>query len=95
MASVDLKNTDPNKNRQFQMKKEVAIRLDKLKHSIQSRIDKHSFPEVLVPQIGNECLDYDLSQRNKSISFGGIGAIHTMVQKIGLIDAINERLPLP
>ena len=37
---------------------------------------------------------YELSERSQGISCGGIGAIHTMVHKLGLTRSINERLHL-
>ncbi len=39
-------------------------------------------------------IHYDISTRTHAISAGGIGAIHLMVQKLGLIDAINNNLHL-
>ena len=39
-------------------------------------------------------IQYEIAERNKGISAGGIGAIHLMVQKLGLPDVINQKVPL-
>lgn len=37
---------------------------------------------------------YEIADRQRGVSHGGIGAIHTMARQIGLIDAIDDRLKL-
>ena len=37
-------------------------------------------------------LRYELSARTQAISAGGIGAIHQLVQRLGLVDELNRRL---
>jgi hypothetical protein len=39
-------------------------------------------------------IQYEIAERNKAISAGGIGAIHLMVQKLGLPEVINQSVPL-
>jgi hypothetical protein len=39
-------------------------------------------------------IHYELSDRCQATSYGGIGAIHLMVQKLGLVGAIDESLQL-
>jgi hypothetical protein len=39
-------------------------------------------------------IHYEIADRCHVVAVGGIGAIHALVRKIGLIEAINERLPL-
>jgi hypothetical protein len=39
-------------------------------------------------------IHYELSDRCQATSYGGIGAIHLMVQKLGLVEAIDESLQL-
>jgi hypothetical protein len=52
-------------------------------------LDRYGAP---VMQASN--IRYEIADRTQAISAGGIGAIHLMAQKIGLIDAINEKVPL-
>lgn len=39
-------------------------------------------------------IHYEISERNGAIAYGGIGAFHLLAKRIGLIDAIDERLHL-
>lgn len=39
-------------------------------------------------------IHYEVSEKAQALSYGGIGAIHQMVQRIGLVDELNERLEL-
>jgi hypothetical protein len=39
-------------------------------------------------------IHYDIADRSRGISFGGIGAIHLLARQLGLIDAIDKRLHL-
>jgi hypothetical protein len=39
-------------------------------------------------------IHYDMADRNRAIGCGGIGSIHLLACKVGLIDAINRELPL-
>lgn len=40
-------------------------------------------------------IDYDVSDRVDGLSCGGIGVIQQMVQRLGLAEAIDEKLQLP
>ena len=37
---------------------------------------------------------YDLADRTRAIAHGGIGSIHMLARKVGLIDAIDRELHL-
>ncbi len=37
-------------------------------------------------------IHYEMDGRYQAIAHGGIGAIHLLAQKIGLIDEINEKV---
>jgi hypothetical protein len=39
-------------------------------------------------------IHYEVSEKMQALSYGGIGAIHQMVQRIGLVDELNDRLNL-
>jgi hypothetical protein len=39
-------------------------------------------------------IHYDLSERTRGLAHGGIGAIHALARRLGLIDVIDERLHL-
>jgi len=46
------------------------------------------------PMITASNIHYEMSEKTNATGYGGVGAIHTMVNKIGLIDEINENLNL-
>ena len=40
-------------------------------------------------------IHYEIADRTRAISPGGIGAIHLMARKLGLVDDIDRDLPMP
>jgi hypothetical protein len=46
------------------------------------------------PEFTTETITYEMADRTRAISAGGIGAIHQMVNSIGLRDVIDENLSL-
>ena len=46
------------------------------------------------PMITASNIHYEMSEKTNATGYGGVGAIHTMVNKIGLIDEINKDLNL-
>lgn len=73
------------------MNARIRNKLTARKHRIQRRLDKRN--------MGHECpvfsasnIRYEIADRTRAISAGGIGAIHQMVKHLGLDQAINERL---
>ena len=64
----------------------------KFKSRIQRRLDKkHHIPSER-PVFTARNIDYDVSFRDHAIACGGIGAIHTLVQELGLAQAIDRHL---
>ena len=66
-------------------RKQLAAR----KRRIKKRLDK--------TKLGGECpmlsasnIHYEISDRTRAISAGGIGMIHRMVRRLGLDEAINQ-----
>ena len=58
------------------------------------RIENHPGPERDHPMMTASNIHYELSDRTRAISPGGIGAIHLMARKIGLIGDLDEDLHL-
>ena len=46
------------------------------------------------PEMSALAIRYDVAERASAIPCGGIGAIHMLARKIGLIDALHTRLPI-
>lgn len=64
-------------------KRRIATRLDKSKDTLTFR-----------PSFAASNIHYEVSDKCGGITCGGIGAVHQLAQKIGLIDAIDRRLHL-
>ncbi len=65
---------------------------DKCKRRIARRLDKTKDTMTFEPQFGASNIHYDVSHRQGAISYGGIGAIHMLQQRLGLSDLIDKRL---
>jgi Transposase DDE domain group 1 len=46
------------------------------------------------PMMTARNIDYDIADRTRGLAHGGIGAMHLLARRIGLIDAIDQRLHL-
>jgi Transposase DDE domain group 1 len=64
------------------------------KSRIERRLKKRRDTATTQPVFSTRTIDYDVSQRDRAIAHGGIGAIHMLVQQVGLPQAINDRLHL-
>jgi len=62
------------------------------KRRIQRRLDKGKLPRADRPQFAARNIHYDLAERCHGLGCGGIGAVHLMVQRLGLPEVINKRL---
>lgn len=68
--------------------------LDKCKRRIANRLDKSRDTMTFEPAFSASNIHYEVGKRTSGISCGGIGAIHLLSRRIGLIDAIDQRLHL-
>ena len=66
--------------------------LDKCKRRIRRRLDKTKNTMKFRHRFKVSRIEYEVSQRFGAIGCGGIGAIHALVQSLGLADAIDQRL---
>jgi Transposase DDE domain group 1 len=64
------------------------------KRKIQSRLEKARRFNGGGPTLSANNIHYELSDRTSGMCYGGIGAIHQMVQRSGLIQGIDEKLHL-
>jgi Transposase DDE domain group 1 len=58
------------------------------------RLDKHDLRGMERPMFTATNLHYEIADRARGFSHGGIGVVHALVRQLGLIDAIDERLHL-
>ena len=67
-------------------RKKQAERQEKLK----ARLAHKGFKDATQPLLGELPIDYEISDRTRVLSVGGIGAMHTLVTKLALPELLNE-----
>ena len=72
----------------------VHSKLNNRKRRIDRRLDKTKLGACDRPMFTASNIHYEISDRTRGLSHGGIGAIHALARQLGLIDAIDERLHL-
>ena len=76
------------------MKKRIAKKLRQRKRKILNRLNKRSLPEHPGPMLNPGTIQYEMADRTRGITYGGIGAVQLLVKRLGLDKAINRRLHL-
>ena len=81
------------------MNAKIRGQLERRKRRIQRRLEqgprrKASRRGAEGPVFSASNIHYEIGERNGAIAHGGIGAFHLLAQRIGLVDAIDERLHL-
>ena len=76
------------------MNKIIARKLVNGKRRIERRLDKTVLPEIDQPMFSASNIHYELADRARGLAHGGIGAMHLLARRLGLIDAIDSRLHL-
>jgi hypothetical protein len=64
----------------------------KFKSRIERRLDKSRHTSGARPVFTARNIDYAVSDRNRAIVHGGIGAIHLLVGELGLAEAIDRHV---
>jgi len=72
----------------------VHRQLNRRKRRILRRIENRPGVERHQPMMTASNIRYEIAERTRAIAPGGLGAIHLLVRKIGLIDDIDENLHL-
>jgi hypothetical protein len=88
--------TKPNQaKRAFQVKPTYRKILRKRKRRIERRLDhKRAWQNQPAPMMRASNIHYEMAEKGRAINCGGIGAIHLMAHKLGLIGQIDARLHL-
>ena len=76
------------------MNASVHRRLDRRKRRILRRIENRPGVERPEPILTASNIHYEIGDRTRAIAPGGIGAIHTPAQRLGLVRDIDEGLHL-
>jgi len=76
------------------VKKNISEKLAKRKRKISKRIKKRNWSNQPRPMMTGGNIRYDIDGRHKAISNGGIGNIHQLALRTGLVDEIDKRIKL-
>jgi hypothetical protein len=76
------------------MHPKIRFQFHSRKRRIERRLDKRDLTGSELPMFAAANIHYDFADRTRGIARGGIGAIHLLARRIGLIDAIDQRLHL-
>jgi len=76
------------------VKAKVRQKLANSKRRIDRRLDPTDLRGCSQPMMTASNIHYEIAERSRGISVGGIGAIHALARQVGLIDAIDRRLNL-
>ena len=68
--------------------------LQKRKNSVKRRLKKRQYKGQAKPIMTGQNIHYEMGDKTRAMSYGGIGAIHKMVKQIGLDQEIDNRLDL-
>jgi hypothetical protein len=78
----------------FRVKPILRRKLANGKRRLERRLDKSDLRGCERPAFTARNIDYDIADRVRGMAHGGIGAMHLLARRIGLIDAIDQRLHL-
>src|SRR5713101_5133411 len=64
------------------------------KRRIQRRLARRHWEDQAEPMTRASNIHYELSDKTRATGYGGIGAVHLMVQRLGLVEQIDQNLEL-
>jgi hypothetical protein len=76
------------------VKPTIRQQLANRKRRIARRLDKTNLEGAARPMFTASTIHYEIAGRIRGMAHGGIGAIHALVRRLGLIEAIDQRLHL-
>ena len=76
------------------MKKNIIKKLAKRKRKISKRLKKRNWDDQPKPMMTGGNIHYDIDGRHQAICNGGIGNIHQLALRTGLIDEIDKSINL-
>jgi hypothetical protein len=76
------------------VKTKIRQRLAHRKRRIQRRLDRANRQGGHRPVFTASDIHYEIADRTRGLSSGGLGALHALARQVGLIDALDDRLHL-
>lgn len=78
----------------FRVKPSIRRKLANRKRRILRRLDKKDLRGCSQPMMTASNIHYEIAERSRGIASGGIGLMHALARRLGLIDALDQRLEL-
>src|SRR5262249_3766735 len=78
----------------FRVKTKIRRQLANRQRRIARRLDKTDVPNCQRPMFTASDIHYEIADRTRGLSSGGIGALHALARQVGLVEAIDRRLHL-
>ncbi len=85
---IDKKIQSPK--RTFRVKENKRKKQVERQEKLRARLAHKGFKDATHPLLGELPIDYEISDRTRVLSLGGIGAMHTLVTKLALPELLNE-----
>ena len=76
----------------FQVKASIRKKLTRRKRRIERRLRPKKFKERSQPMLAAANIQYDVAERSRGLAAGGIGGMHLLAQKTGLVEAIDRHV---
>ena len=76
------------------MNNSIHKQLARRKRRIQRRLNKNDNRGCEKPMLTANNIQYEIAERTRATAAGGIGAMHLLAKKIGLVKAIDQNLHL-
>jgi hypothetical protein len=78
----------------FRVKRNIRKKLAQRKRKISKRLQRRNWSDQPRPMMAGGNIRYELDGRHCGISCGGIGNVHLLAKRCGLVDEIDRRLSL-
>jgi len=78
----------------FRVNSRIRKQIERRKRRIARRLDKNDNSGCDQPMMAASNIHYEIAERTRATAAGGIGAMHLLVRKLGLDQAIDRRLQL-
>src|SRR5436305_14528079 len=77
---------------EFRVKSIIRRKLANSKRRIERRLDRSDLRGCSQPMMTASNIHSEIAERSRGIAVGGLGAMHALVRRLGLIEAIDRRL---
>src|SRR5277367_5845535 len=78
----------------FRVNPRIRQQIERRKREVARRLDKNDNRGCDQPVMTASNIHYEIADRTRATAAGGIGAIHLLVRKLGLVEAIDRSLGL-